>query len=406
MHYLFRLALGAFLTLPAYAAPALIITLGGVADRVHSQNPSLAAARLQIAQAIGRSKQAGLLDNPQLETGIEHNQNFNEGRIEIGLSQRFPVTGRLRLEKEISSISVRKAEAEVREVERQLVEQARLTVVDILSTQAKRRLLTQQSNLADQFTKSLTKAAEKGEGSLLDAASAKLEAATLAVEMRQLDAAEAAKMGELKPLLGIEPNAPILVNGELDQPILPEDTVKFNRRPDYQIAEFEIESARQGIDLEVARRLDDVEAGFFAAAERSEDAPEGFENEAIVGLRFQIALPFWNRNQGAIDAATATHERRKLEAAALQQKIQSDADSNQQQMKEWARLIHELDQELLPLATQQSEAMNDAFSKGLSDLQTVFRAREKRMSLESSKIDAIRQFHLARVRYESAVGNY
>ena len=45
--------------------------------------------------------------------------------------------------------------------------------------------------------------------------------------------------------------------------------------------------------------------GLFAAAERTEDVPEGYENEAIIGLRFKIALPFWNKNEGAIQEAEA-----------------------------------------------------------------------------------------------------
>ena len=69
---------------PLAAEPAVVVTPGNIADRVRSQNPDLAAARLRIDEAVGRMNQSGRLANPELETGFEHNARFREGRFEIG----------------------------------------------------------------------------------------------------------------------------------------------------------------------------------------------------------------------------------------------------------------------------------------------------------------------------------
>jgi cobalt-zinc-cadmium efflux system outer membrane protein len=58
----------------------------------------------------------------------------------------------------------------------------------------------------------------------------------------------------------------------------------------------------------------------------------------------------------------------------------------------------------MPLAAQQSAAAEDAYRKGQGELQAVFRSREKRLELSSARLDALRGFHLARVRYEAAIG--
>jgi cobalt-zinc-cadmium efflux system outer membrane protein len=58
----------------------------------------------------------------------------------------------------------------------------------------------------------------------------------------------------------------------------------------------------------------------------------------------------------------------------------------------------------MPLADQQSAAAADAFRKGQGELQAVFRSLEKRLELSSARLDALRGFHLARVRYEAAIG--
>jgi outer membrane protein TolC len=406
MQFLSILALFALLTVHTrlMAEPSLVITLAGVTERVRAQNPDLAAARLRIGEAMGRMKQAGRLKNPELETSLEQNVDFREGKLELGFSQRFPVTGRLGLEKEISATHLKAAEMEVREVERQLVARAKTSVIRVLAFRQRRELLRNQIALASEFSEKLSAASQKGEGSALDTATARLEAAGLSIQIRQLDAEEAAAVGELKPLLGMHAGEPISVGGFLAQPDLPSDVVNPARRPDFQAAMLEVDAARQGIDLQQALRYDDVEAGLFAAAERTEDAPNGYDNEGIVGFRFRIPLPLWNKNEGAIEEAQATHERRKLEATALARQIRLEAESDRAQMLEWAKLIRELDETLLPLAAEQSKAADEAYAQSLTDIQTVFRSREKNLQLAATRLDALRDFHLALIRHEASRG--
>ncbi len=408
MHTFPIFALIALLTANArlMAEPSLVITLAGVAERVRAQNPDLAAARLRIDEAVGREKQAGLLKNPELENSLENNADFREGKLEIGFSQRFPVTDRLGLEKGISVTQIKAAEAEVREVERQLVAGAKTSVIRVLAIRQRRELLRNQIALASEFSEKLSVASQKGEGSALDAATARLEAASISAQIRQLDAEESAAVGELKPLLGMHAGESISVGGTLAPPAVPSGDVNPALRPDFQAAMLEVDAASQGVDLQQALRYDDVEAGLFAAAERSEDAPNGYDNEGIFGFRFRIPLPLWNKNEGAIEEAQATHERRKLEATALARNIRLEAESDRSQMTEWAKLIRELDETLLPLAEEQSKAADEAYSQSQTDIQTVFRSREKSLQLAATRLDALREFHLARVRHEAALGNH
>ncbi len=396
----------AFTAQPLVAEPSVVVTLDSVAGRIRAQNPDLAAARLRIDEAVGREKQAGRLKNPELETSLENNADFREGKLEIGFSQRFPVTGRLGLEKGISVTQLKAAEAEVREVERQLVAGAKTSVIRVLAIRQRRELLRNQIALASEFSEKLSVASQKGEGSALDAATARLEAASISAQIRQLDAEEAAAVGELKPLLGMHAGESISVGGTLAPPSLPSNAVNPARRPDFQAAMLEVDAARQGVSLQQALRYDDVEAGLFAAAERSEDAPNGYDNEGIFGFRFRIPLPLWNKNEGAIVEAQATHERRKVEATALARNIRLEAESDRSQMIEWAKLVRELDETLLPLAEEQSRAANEAYAQSQTDIQTVFRSREKSLQLAATRLDALREFHLARVRHEAALGNH
>ena len=396
------LALAA-VSLPLRAQTTVVVTLASVGDRIRAQNPDLAAARLRIQEALGRMNQSGRLANPEIETGIEHNPRFREGKFEVGVSQRFPITDRLRLEKDVSLTELKSSEAEVREIERQLTGQAREAIVKVLANRQRRELLREQSGVSQEFADFLSEAASKGEGSPLDAGQAKLEATSLSMEIRQLDAGETAIFGELKPLLGIRLGEALNVGGSLPLPVLPSIAADPSRRPDFQVAKLDALAAAQGVALEQARRYDDVEGGFFTGVERTEDAPNGYENEAIVGLRFKIALPLWNKNEGAIQEAEAKKIRKEKEAVALGRGIRLEAEAARAEMEEWAKLIGEINDTLLPLAVEQTKLAEDAYRNAQGEIQSVLRSREKRLQLAAARLDALREFHLARVRHETAL---
>jgi cobalt-zinc-cadmium efflux system outer membrane protein len=388
---------------PLFAQSSVVVTLHSVADRIRSQNPDLAAARLRIREAVARENQAGRLPNPSLETSFAHNPSFRERSFEIGFSQRFPVTDRLRLEKELSATALRSAEAEVREIERLLQADARSLVVKILSTRQRRELLRTQIDLSQKLAAFLSQASTQGEVSALDAGQAKLDAAGLDIQIRQLDAEETSLAGNLKPLLGMLPGEALSVSGTLPQPVLPPAHIDPSRRPDLQIARLEAHAAGQHVTLEQSRRYEDLEGGLFAGAERMEDAPNGYDTEAIIGLRLKIPLPLWNKNEAVIEEATARKARREMEATALARTIALDAEGAHADMKQWLSLIQEINTRLLPLAEEQSTLAETSYRNGQGDIQSVLRSREKHLELAAAHIDALREFHLARVRHETAL---
>ncbi|GAA5129381.1 hypothetical protein GCM10023212_37380 [Luteolibacter yonseiensis] len=387
---------------PALAEPGVVVSLAGVGDRVRAQNPDLAAARLRIQEANGRLTQSGRLQNPELGFELSHDPRFRARTAEVSFSQRFPLTNRLQLEKSVSATEVKVAQAEVREVERRLISQAREGIVNVLAVRQRRELLRSQVEVAQRFTDTLSGNAAKGEASVLDAGQARLETAGINLELRQLDAEEVAAVGSIKPLLGMHPGETLYVGGSLPEMVLPADAVSPSSRPDFQATRLEAQAAGQSVALEQAKRREDVQGGVFLSVDRSEDEPGGYDREGMVGVRFSLPLPFWNKNEGAIQEAKAREQRLKQETAALGRGIRLEAEAAVAEMRQWLTLAKETESTLLPLATEQAAAAEDAYQKGLGELVTVFRARERRLQLQASRLDAVKQFHLARVRYETA----
>jgi len=385
------------------AAPAEILSYQSISSRVRSANPELAAARFHIDEAVGLASQTGRLSNPTFDTGINHNVQSAEGGIELGFSQKFPLTNRLALEKEIGAAQIKAAEAEVRNAERLLVAEARQEFVKALSIRERKTLLKKQKQLASELAKFISDASERGEISSLDAAQARLAALRLTTEERRLETEETASLGKLRPIVGLAPGIAVVLSGNAPPIRLP--AAAGFTRPDLSAAKIKLGAANTGIALEQARRRDDLEASVFAAGERIEDAPDGLENEGIIGFKISIPLPFWNDNQGNIDAATARRNRQEQEIKALTRDINHEAQIAMTEMRQWAELITELDSTLLPLAKEQTDLLENAYLQGQGDLQSVLISRESSLELLASKIDATREFQLALIRHQAATGN-
>jgi cobalt-zinc-cadmium efflux system outer membrane protein len=89
---------------------------------------------------------------------------------------------------------------------------------------------------------------------------------------------------------------------------------------------------------------------------------------------------------------------------ALDRNIRLEAEAARAEMSQWANLIREIDETLLPLAQEQSTLAENSYRTGQGEIQSVLRAREKRLQLAAAKLDAQREFQLARVRHETALG--
>jgi len=385
------------------SATALTLPLSGVATRVRSHHPVLKAARLTVEEARGRQLGSGRLDNPTLETSFQNESRASPRTTLFAIDQSFPLTKRLSLEKQLTSQLVTAAELEVCDVERRLIAEARGHAVKLVALEQQRTLRQQQTALAQKLSDFAKSRADKGELSPLDAGQAHVDAQRLMLEARRLETEAISLLGVLKPMLGVAPADSLTISGGLPALSLP-GAIPWQQRADYQLAQTKITAAQTAAALAHAKRIQDVSAGFFAARE-GQDQPSGYrENTGFVGFRISIPLPFWNRNQGEIAEKKAAAERQRLETEALATQIMSEADTARREMQANADLARETRDKLLPLVLEQTSRLEKAYEVGQTDLLTVLRARDQRLQLEAATLDAVRDFHLARIRYEAATG--
>lgn len=397
---------------PSASLPAarLALTVEEAVARAVSRNPGLMAARFSVVEANGRLLQSGRPANPEIEGELRPNVRGREFSFSAGFMQRFPLTHRLRLEKALSQAEVGIAAAEVREAERQLSGEVRTAAVKILAARAARELKAAQMAQAGEFVKAANKAAEAAEGSALDAAQLELEQQQSKIELLRLDGEQAAMTAALKPLLGMNPDDALEITGTLappssgpgEKPSAPD----VRNRPDYQAAEARAEAARRNVDLQRENRWEDAAFGVTASVERMEDAPEGLGTDGFIGLKFSIPLPFWNKNEGNIQAAEAASTRAGLETTALAASIRAEAATARSEMAAAVLVFDNASNVLLPRARELEEKLREVYRQAGpgSDLSAVLRARERRAALENARLEALREYHLAEARLRTVLG--
>jgi len=386
-------------------AAGVTFSLDGIEDRVRRQNPQLAAARLRIEEARGRLDNAGRLTNPNLDFDFAQNVRMPERGFRLEFMQRFPVTGRLLLEKAVSRAQLATAEAEVRDVERKLVAEARGLAVRLLALRQQRALRVKQVANSRELADFVTRRVETGEASLIDAAQVQLERGQLDTALLLLDSERGAILGELRPLLGIRTPEQVEIIGELPMPgTPPRATVHPERRPDYQAAQHNTDAAREYAALAKANKWSDIGVGLTADYARIEDAPDGLQRDAMLGLKFSLPLPLWNANEGRIREAMAAATRADKERDALALQIRGEVTGALGEMAGLARVVSAVADELLPQALRIEEQLRTSYSLGQTAFIEVVRARGRHFDLEAQLVAALRDYHLARTRYLAATG--
>ena len=383
----------------------LSLSLADIPKVVRNQNLRLQADRWRVPEARSRLRGAGRWENPEVEMDYQDSPESAEFSGEIGFNQKFPLTSRLRREKAAAASLLAAAASNFADRERLVIAEAKTVVVEILALKAQKRLRTKQLKIARELTVFVEKSGAKGEVSLLDVGQASLAETQLELEIHHLDHEANRIESRLRSLLGLDPSETLEIEGELP---LPENieagAVAVDLRPDYQAALKRAEAAAREIQIERLKRWGDVTLGLFVRNSREEDVPAGFEMEPRIGIRLAVPLPLWNKNEAAVEEKTAKAFRLEQTARALEGEILNEAAEASATMTILAIHVGEIQRDLLPVARRHLQEAEAAYKKGLVDLRTFLQARKQQVDIEIQLLDTVRDYSLARIRYEEATG--
>lgn len=170
-----------------------------------------------------------------------------------------------------------------------------------------------------------------------------------------------------------------------------------NGQPDIALAEAERDSAAARVEIERARRVPDpsVRAGFRQLREIDESA-------FVVGV--SVPLPVWNRNSGAIAAATADARRAEYEVMARERELareiaylSSQAEAARTQIKAYAERI-------IPASEQALDQSLRVYRQGGLSYIEVLDAQASLAEARMRQISALLTYHRAEAKLARRTG--
>jgi len=324
---------------------------------IESRNTSLLAFRQSI-EAEKTGYKTGLMPvNPELGFNYLWNQAQPIGnRQDFSIIQSFDFPSAYVYRHQISGMKTEQAETEYRHKKREILNQARLLIVEILYQNALQFEYTKRKSNARQLADAYERKRTAGETGILELNRARIHLLNLTKELEGIEIERSSLLSGLARLNGGQPIE--LNDRDLQAPPIPGLFDEWyagaeDNNPFLQWQEQEVAIAQKREQLQLARNL----PGFYA----------GYMSEKVVGEHFQgislgVSIPLWeSRNtvqyakaktiaaQGLQEDARLQYynEKKALHSRALA--LRESADTYRDELKRFSN------EELLALALDKGE---------------------------------------------------
>lgn len=381
-------------------------------------NKNLEADRQQIAEALGRFRQAGLKANPMIEgSGLTSVNDTGMQNFAVGVSLPLEL-GRRARRVTLAEREVERMRHEVADRERMLASEIRMKFAESIEIRRNLEFLKQILELNDQSRMLIRARVEEG-------VSARIEENMQIVELRRVEAQRnglesklRVQLEELKGMLGWPADEELGIAdeyGEVRLELTREQLLEqaLRDRPDLRaaianeaIGEAMIEMAREEgkLDLSVFGeygwqrwRFDQMgmtESGQFAPIQMKSSMVKGGVN---------IMLPVRNRNQGNIEAAAAYRQSARLRREFLESIVRREVAAAYERWTGAARVLQSFDGELIEAQQKNYRIVRASFELGHSRLTDVLAEQRRLVELRMEQTMALKEFFLARIDLAKAI---
>lgn len=388
-------------------------TPAAIVQHVLESNPLLRAAQTAVDQAEGRRLQAGRWDNPELRLSYAGDQAFQdagEQRLTIGLSQRFPVTNRLKLEKAMARDEIKLARVEIANEANRLRQETELAVVALAHTEAELRLREEWTELNREFLAFIESRIETGEASRVEADQLRIALYSIEQEVGHLKNLQHSQKGVILQLMGLEPDRSFrlsyafeLPESALELPAFSDD--QLLKHPAYQVRKIVLELSESSIASALAARWADVAVEVFFEDGRSLDDPGGLERDRFLGLGVSVPLPLLNRHRGQLAERRALRSEMRWRLEATAARLRSEAARERELIGRLYTQASHYEAAVTSLVEQNLKEMQAAYAQGQISLSELFRAQEQRLKIQSTHLRMLRQWEEAQINWSAATAN-
>ncbi|MDP3446194.1 MAG: TolC family protein, partial [Ignavibacteria bacterium] len=255
------------LTQPAEAEEAL--TLDQLTHIALQNNKELQVVKHNVEIATARLTQAGQYPNPRLNLlNADDRLLKNEGEYvrSAGISQQFPIAGRIGSQENVARVDIEVALAEIKNAERKLKGDIASAFYTLLIISYRIEKMNAFLAVAQKLMEVTRKRYKVAEISQLDVNSAQLEHERLLQERNLLEKQYLTQTAKLNELLGRSACSPLEIDKKIPKILICQNledelTLAQKQRPDLRIAELSINRAKADSDLAHAQKWEDWTVG-------------------------------------------------------------------------------------------------------------------------------------------------
>ncbi len=388
------------------------LSLAGAVQSAVLNNRDLRAARYAVEQAQARLQQAGRWANPEMEISGQSDLLFgNKGAaaFSAGIFQTFPLTSQLSLSRQIGRLDVERAQREIHNYERLLVERVRIHYIRVVSGEAQialwKRIEEQQAEIVAAATQRLA----AGQGSATETA---LASAAQTAAWNHLNEAETkAELDRiaLKTLLGFPSDHSLSLSDSLSQIT---DSLRKKtgerptvlQRPDADLLFLETDRTELAIRLAQTEAWEGLRIGVEYTYDRGMDEPEGLGTDQFLGLKVSIPLPLWNRNQGTAAEKQALRAEMQARLEALQLEIANRLAASLREVQLLQQRVAQIRQRGITTLQTYEKDLHQGVKEGRMDLRDWLAVRSQLTELQVAEVVATAELAEAYARLGAELG--
>jgi outer membrane protein, heavy metal efflux system len=283
------------------------ISLAEVASEALRANPEIQAALKEREAAQHKVAPAGALDDPMLEAGV---LNLPTGSLRfdqedmtmkmIGLSQRFPYSGKRELRRDVAARDAESVGHAYRETVNRVLREIRIGYYDLALAVESQRLTGKNRTVLGQLLKVAESRYAAGQGSQTDVLKAQTQFTRMLDELLRLERERTMAEDEIGRLLARHGDfTPVLpaLPAPNDAPFLLETLEKtaLQQRPQLLALQGIVARNERALDLARKESLPDFDVKFSYG--QRDNSPSGIKRSDMVTLTVAMNLPVWRETK-------------------------------------------------------------------------------------------------------------
>jgi outer membrane protein, heavy metal efflux system len=380
-----------------------VLTVDRVLDLAERQSPEVLIARTRTPQAEGALAIARirLPTNPELDVFIGSRETSVGGRSleqEFSFLQRFEIGGQRghRVAAATAAVTQRTLEVGAAILQAQTV--ALSAFYRAAHAQEIRRVTDEALGLAEEAVRTAQARYEAGDTAVLEVNVARVELARARRDQLAAASRMEGAVAELREVLALPAQEPVVVQTALRAPAVPAVDVLLSRLPER--ADIRALTAHLGqaeAELRLARsvRTPDLFGGIGFRREAS---------EPVVGARFGLTLPLFQRQTGAITTASGRISELKAALDARRVALEARLRGAHARYMIAAQAAEAITSTAVPLVEENEQLTRDSYQAGKIGLLELLVIRREGFAARREALDAQLESTLAGVEVRGVAG--